>query len=169
MAVQIQTSNEYLERLRDPRWQRKRLEILERDNWQCQSCWSIDIPLNVHHKIYFSDKEPWDYPNYILVTLCDDCHRQEHAGYNDACIAMAIEAIRSHLISDQILDIPMFLYRFQPIIYQDIVMSAYVWSADKVEIQKFILAKFYDYIKMERPHMWKFWKSRPIDIEKVIE
>ena len=28
----------YSEKLKDPRWQKKRLEILERDNFRCQYC-----------------------------------------------------------------------------------------------------------------------------------
>jgi hypothetical protein len=28
----------------------------------------------VHHRIYISKKEPWDYPDDLLVTLCEGCH-----------------------------------------------------------------------------------------------
>ncbi len=63
----------YVEKLRDPRWQKKRLEILERDKWTCQNCRATNKTLNVHHKIYYSTiKNPWDYSNNILVTLCED-------------------------------------------------------------------------------------------------
>ena len=39
----------YSEKLRDPRWQKRRLEILERDAWQCQACLSTAKTLHVHH------------------------------------------------------------------------------------------------------------------------
>lgn len=68
----------YSQKLRDPRWQKKRLEILQRDNWKCVVCLRADKPLQVHHGVY-ARREPWDYPDYIYQTLCEDCHpiRQE--------------------------------------------------------------------------------------------
>lgn len=35
-------------------------------------------PLNIHHKYYIRDKEPWDYDNDALVTLCSFCHQKRH-------------------------------------------------------------------------------------------
>jgi hypothetical protein len=67
----------YLEKLRSPKWQKKRLEILERDNFTCTDCGDNESTLNVHHKIYFSGKEPWEYENELLITLCENCHKQE--------------------------------------------------------------------------------------------
>ena len=56
----------------DPRWQKKRLEILERDGWQCVACGSKDKTLNVHHLMY--NGKPWITPGPYLQTLCEDCH-----------------------------------------------------------------------------------------------
>lgn len=64
---------DYSEKLRDPRWQKRRLEIFERDKFTCQSCDRTDITLAVHHK-YYKDCEPWEYPNEALQTLCEVCH-----------------------------------------------------------------------------------------------
>lgn len=64
----------YSEKLRDPRWQRKRLEILERDHWLCKRCWSLTDQLQVHHKLYRSGVEPWDYEAEVYETLCASCH-----------------------------------------------------------------------------------------------
>lgn len=66
----------YLEKLKDPRWQRKRLEVMGRDNFQCQSCRSKEDTLNVHHKIYKKGREPWEYESNLLVTLCRFCHEE---------------------------------------------------------------------------------------------
>lgn len=71
-------SKDYYELLSDPRWQRKRLEIMQRDNFTCQHCGSTDKTLHVHHKYYLTNKFPWDYCNTALITLCDDCHKEEH-------------------------------------------------------------------------------------------
>ena len=68
----------YEELLKDPRWQRKRLEIMQRDNFTCQKCGCNDKPLNVHHLYYNKNKKPLEYDNSSLITLCEDCHRGKH-------------------------------------------------------------------------------------------
>lgn len=65
---------EYAEKLRDPRWQKKRLEILNRDEWKCKYCKEKEKTLHVHHIFYFPNKDPWEIHNGFLITLCEDCH-----------------------------------------------------------------------------------------------
>ena len=67
----------YADLLRDPRWQRKRLEIFERDQWTCQICGATDRELQVHHLRYRRGCLPWEYGNVDLRTLCRPCHRNE--------------------------------------------------------------------------------------------
>ena len=70
----------YQEKLRDKRWQIKKTEILSRDKFKCQShyCKSPEnASLEVHHLDYIPDIEPWDYPNDMLITLCNPCHQKE--------------------------------------------------------------------------------------------
>ncbi len=62
----------YTEKLKDPRWQKKRLEILERDNWACKKCFDKKTTLHVHHKKY--NGNPWDSDDNDLITLCKNCH-----------------------------------------------------------------------------------------------
>lgn len=64
----------YGDLLKDPRWQRKRLEILQRDDFTCKTCYATDKTLHVHHKGYVFGKKPWEYEDDVLVTLCLDCH-----------------------------------------------------------------------------------------------
>lgn len=64
----------YSEKLQDERWQKKRAEIIRRDNLSCVSCGACDTTLDVHHGYYEKDKEPWEYPNETLHTLCRKCH-----------------------------------------------------------------------------------------------
>ena len=75
---------------KDPRWQKRRLEILERDDWACQKCFDPDSTLHVHHRYYEKDKEPWEYPDDALITLCEDCHEGEK-GFKDEL--KAIESV----------------------------------------------------------------------------
>lgn len=67
----------YIEKLRDPRWQKKRLEIFTRDSWKCQICGETEKTLHLHHKYYLPGKEPWEAPAQSLITLCLECHETE--------------------------------------------------------------------------------------------
>lgn len=68
----------YKKQLLDPRWQKKRLEILNLDNFTCQLCNCKDKTLHVHHLCYNRGANIWDYPNTQLITLCQSCHEWEH-------------------------------------------------------------------------------------------
>lgn len=67
----------YAELLRSPLWQKKRLEIFERDNFTCQYCGNTESELQVHHKVYHEGLNPWEYSNHELITLCELCHSVE--------------------------------------------------------------------------------------------
>lgn len=62
----------YKDKLRDPRWQKKRLKVFERDSFTCQLCKSKEKTLSVHHRCY--NGEPWESRDNELVTFCDSCH-----------------------------------------------------------------------------------------------
>jgi len=62
----------YAEKLQDPRWQKKRLEVLERDNWTCQLCGDTETTLHIHHEKY--SKNPWDSHLNDLICYCKHCH-----------------------------------------------------------------------------------------------
>jgi hypothetical protein len=64
----------YYQKLRDPRWQRKRLEVFNRSNFKCQGCQSSTSELHVHHPFYEKGKEPWEYDTEHLICLCCECH-----------------------------------------------------------------------------------------------
>lgn len=69
----------YWQLLQDPRWQKKRLEIFERDEFRCQFCGDKESTLTVHHRFYIKGRSPWEYPDWALVTLCNECHDQDHS------------------------------------------------------------------------------------------
>lgn len=68
----------YWELLRDPKWQRKRLERMEIANFTCEACEAADKTLNVHHKLYRKGAKPWEYENHELEVLCEPCHGGMH-------------------------------------------------------------------------------------------
>jgi 5-methylcytosine-specific restriction endonuclease McrA len=66
----------YGEKLLDPRWQRKRLEILLAADFTCEACGSKTETLQVHHGYYEKGRMPWGYDNESLLCLCDKCHKE---------------------------------------------------------------------------------------------
>lgn len=62
----------YSEKLKDPRWQKKRLKIMERDNFTCVICTDQQTTLHIHHMKYSGN--PWDAPDSDLITVCKFCH-----------------------------------------------------------------------------------------------
>lgn len=64
----------YSEKLQDPRWQKKRLEVFNRDNFACVLCGDKDNTLHVHHMTYKHGKEPWEYEYENFKTVCKFCH-----------------------------------------------------------------------------------------------
>ena len=94
----------YSEKLNDPRWQKKRLEVMDRDNFMCNTCFSTIKSLHVHHAYYEKGKNPWEYPSEALTTQCESCHEKMetgllrvrkaiggHLGYIDCCVRLLIK------------------------------------------------------------------------------
>jgi len=127
----------YTEKLNDDRWKKKRSIILERDQCTCQICKAANKTLNVHHKYYLKGREPWDYPNELLVTLCEDCHEEvtnviENANYLVRCnidIFRLTETVR-------LMDI---VSRSTP---YDIILTTnilnYIRSLDRIKLLKWV-------------------------------
>lgn len=63
----------YSEKLKSPKWQKKRLEVLSRDNFTCCKCGDTETELHVHHLKYTG--EPHEAPLEDLETLCKVCHK----------------------------------------------------------------------------------------------
>lgn len=69
----------YAEKLKDPRWQERRLKILEAAGWKCsEPCCEFrneNPTLHVHHKVYIRGLDPWEYEDWALQVLCEKCHK----------------------------------------------------------------------------------------------
>jgi hypothetical protein len=68
------TLKTYAEKLRDPRWQKRRLELLEKTKFTCVNCGDGENELHIHHLLYERGKEPWEYEDKLLLPLCGECH-----------------------------------------------------------------------------------------------
>lgn len=68
--------SEFWEAYKDPRWQKKRLEVMEAAGYRCVQCGDASKTLNVHHRYYVKGAEPWEYDDRALACLCEPCHEK---------------------------------------------------------------------------------------------
>lgn len=68
----------YAEKLTDPRWQKKRLEILNRAQWKCEVCGNDKESLHCHHCVSYRRIEPWEYEDHEYQCLCETHHKLAH-------------------------------------------------------------------------------------------
>lgn len=139
----------YAEKLKDPRWQKKRLEILQRDDWTCQICKDKESTLHVHHKYYMKNVEPWDYEDHLLVTLCESCHEYEREHWEEYGSTLIKAIKRAGFMADDAFD---FVEGFAAIELQDMperISAAYGWALADADMQKFILES-YDNMRIRR-------------------
>jgi len=96
--------NRFFENYRDPRWQKKRLEVMERDGFGCVNCGERGRELHVNHKFYRDQLKPWEYENCELETLCDNCHKRATAAQrelrSDLCLLSSahLNELRGHVL-----------------------------------------------------------------------
>lgn len=69
----------YQEQLKRPEWQKKRLEVMERSNFECVICGSKEDQLHIHHPFYRRGAMIWQYSTDELQCLCHKCHKEAHA------------------------------------------------------------------------------------------
>jgi hypothetical protein len=79
----------YSQKLKDPRWQQKRLRVMERDGFTCRDCGADDKHLHVHH-CHYEKGEPWEIDDLFLLTLCEECHEIRGERESDCKRALAI-------------------------------------------------------------------------------
>jgi 5-methylcytosine-specific restriction endonuclease McrA len=117
----------YSEKLRDPRWQKKRLLILDRDEWCCQQCFDGDSTLHVHHRRYRTGAEPWEYEDADLVTLCETCHAKE-GRTRKAAETRLLEALRRRFLAPEIDTLAEAFERMSIYHIDEVVAGAIAWS-----------------------------------------
>jgi 5-methylcytosine-specific restriction endonuclease McrA len=85
-VINVPFHGSYGNLLFDQRWKSKRTAIVARDNGCCVICKNAE-DLQVHHRQYHfiksanAFKMPWDYADYLMITLCKSCHQRGHSKY----------------------------------------------------------------------------------------
>jgi hypothetical protein len=131
----------YSDKLQDPRWQKKRLVILQRDGFTCQSCCDMENTLHVHHRLYISGRDPWDYPDGLLVTLCKDCHERERIVVPN-CLAEIEDALKEKFLADDIVEITSGLAQVSMVHMPAIVANVIGWALQDEETMRLLLDRY---------------------------
>jgi len=65
---------------KNKKWYEFAEKVKKRDGYKCLKCERYDgeITLQVHHKVYRENKEPWEYALSDCISLCKGCHAVEH-------------------------------------------------------------------------------------------
>jgi hypothetical protein len=88
----------YAEKLKDPRWQKRRLKVMEYAHWRCQICGTKDKTLHCHHSYYTKGKQPWQYPDGSIICICQACHEKIHPEKVQAAVAPLIHVEEPEVI-----------------------------------------------------------------------
>lgn len=137
---------EYLEKLKDPRWQKMRLKILERDDFTCQICYDTEITLHVHHRYYLRDTNPWEYPMEALVTLCEECHKDENENRPEEEQAL-LHALREKFFASDINQLAIGFHSMPVVHVSEVVASVYAWVLKTPEIQSELIDRYFESLK----------------------
>ena len=142
-------ASDYSEKLKDPRWQRKRLLILERDNWTCQICGDSESTLVVHHRKYLPNTDPWDYPNVLLITLCENCHELERESRPEY-EKLLLDILHDNFFADDLRKLALGFSNLKLLHKSKVVASAYEWALSSPEIQKELLDRYFPELKSKK-------------------
>ena len=142
-------NSKYAEKLRDPRWQKKRLEIFDRDDWTCQMCGDGGSTLHVHHRVYEKGKEPWEYDNSSLVTLCECCHTFETENIADA-LASVQHTLKTEYFSPDIKSIAKALSSTLLGFDSNVQSHILEWALHDRDTCKYLEEAYFDNLKKEQ-------------------
>ena len=154
---------DYKEQIKSPKWQKRRLEIMQKDNFTCQLCGDTESMLNVHHLTYHKDKKIWEYEDWELITLCENCHKEEHSSIDD--VINEIESIKSRGVTMQeikaalnSIDISLFLGH-DDCIYNLVGPDSAMGQENDIKLlyerRKALKKLYFDNIKKERETKYK--------------
>jgi hypothetical protein len=92
------TKKTYGDKLLDPRWQKRRLEVFKDADYTCIYCGNKEETLHVHHLCYEKGKEPWEANPTALICLCSTCHKIAHLTNLSEFEDEIIDQLRIHAV-----------------------------------------------------------------------
>lgn len=141
--------SEYSQKLRDPRWQKKRLEIMQRDNFTCQVCNDSKSTLNVHHCYYEKGADPWEYENGSLITLCESCHDEEANALQEK-IYLTNELSKKGVLAAGMSDLMIAIHENPKERFDEYDVTALAYALSRPEIIYMLFQMYLDDLKAKK-------------------
>lgn len=135
----------YLEKLKDPRWQKKRLEIFSRDEFTCKYCGDSDSSLQVHH-IWYQSNNPWETQNELLVTLCESCHEEEEERLKELKLNLLNDLRKAGMVSLDIEYLSMIFYNNRPFGSRTMILSILMELMSEKDFHDKVLRLYKDHM-----------------------
>lgn len=139
----------YAEKLKDPRWQKKRLEVLNDRDWSCELCHDKESTLHVHHKRYEKGFEPWEYDLDIYAVLCENCHLEEHNNM-DIIFNCFSSVIKGMFLSSQISNLAVGFNYMEKVNSPEIISSTLEWALQDKTVMDFLISEYLDSLKAKK-------------------
>lgn len=155
----MKTKLTYWEQLKDPRWQKRRLEVMGRDEFRCQLCFDDTKTLNVHHRWYEKSRDIWNYPDESLITLCEECHQEEHDAEIRLKKLLAEKKWNFSDVADAIRNLPSICRgndretSRRSVIFSPVILAEAARFKDLLEVA---------YLRKVEENTWAFWWSPEI-------
>jgi hypothetical protein len=137
---------QYLQKLKDPRWQKLRLKVLERDEFCCQRCFDDTSTLHVHHRYYVPGQDPWDSLPDSLITLCESCHTEEMEMQPEVDQRL-LRGLRSKFFYRDLIGIAAAIEEMPMEHISDVVASVYEWALVTTEVQRTLIEMYFKYLE----------------------
>jgi hypothetical protein len=139
--------DKYSDKLKDPRWQKKRLEIMQRDEFRCQSCYDDKTTLHIHHRRYILGRAPWDYPDALLVTLCESCHEAEREMLESYCDDL-VTMVKEKFFAEDIYTLTTGIHQLEIVCHDShVIADVYSWALSDPDTQKELAEKYFQHLK----------------------
>lgn len=104
--------------------------------------------------MYARGREPWEYQDQHLVTLCEKCH-EEYLVSDDL-----VSTVHKKLNDNETLGLVLGLTAFNPESENEtfITMNIFYWILSNPKFRKHISDKAKDYIRETRPEFLDIWE-----------
>ncbi len=111
----------------------------------CQLCYDKKSTLNVHHRRYLSNKDPWDYPNHLLVTLCEECHEVEKERMENVSHDL-MEILKETFFAGEIASIAGGFINFKIFHSSEIDAAVISWAISNENLIQDLHNKYFEYL-----------------------
>lgn len=105
--------------------------------------------LVVHHRRYIAGKEPWDYPDGSLVTLCEECHEIERELWQE-CEGALIETLKEKFFSTDLCSLASGFHAIESKYPSGTFSEIMEWALSNEDLIEKVSALYFEDMKMRK-------------------